>query len=111
MIRRLSLRRRLTLLTGLLAAATLFLFALVFYLLLQANLLGAIDVDLRGRADLVRGALTADGGLDDPVSLGAPLALVEFALPGIYVELIARMAMSRPPPPTCPRVRFQRTRR
>ena len=89
MIRRLSLRLRLTLLTGLLAAATLFLFALVFYLLLEASLLGAIDVDLRGRADLVRGALAADGALQDPASLGASLALVEFATPGIYVELVA----------------------
>lgn len=102
MIRRLSLRRRLTLLTGLLAAVTLFLFALVFYLLLQASLLGAIDVDLRGRADLVRGALAADGGLEDPASLGAPLALVEFALPGIYVELIAPDGQVRATSPNLP---------
>lgn len=88
MIHRLSLRLRLTLLTGLLAAATLFLFALVFYLLLQDSLLGAIDVDLRGRADLVRAALDASDAPQGQASLGSTPELVELATPGIYVELI-----------------------
>lgn len=88
MTRRLSLRLRLTLLTGLLAAATLFLFALVFYLLLQANLLSATDVDLRGRADLVSAALDTADVSQGPADLGTTPELVELATPGIYVELI-----------------------
>lgn len=88
MTRRLSLRLRLTLLTGLLAAATLFLFALVFYLLLQANLLSATDVDLRGRADLVSAALDSADVSQGAADLGTTPELVELATPGIYVELI-----------------------
>ena len=82
MSRKMSLRLRLTLLTGLLAAATLFLFALVFYVLLQASLLEAIDVDLRGRADLVRSALDADGALQDPASLRTRLRWSSLQLQG-----------------------------
>ena len=97
MIRRISLRLRLTLLTGLLAAATLFLFAVVFYLLLQTNLLSAIDVDLRGRADLVSATLDTDDVLQGSSNLAAPPALVELATPGIYVELITADGRYRRP--------------
>ncbi|MBX3014183.1 MAG: HAMP domain-containing protein [Caldilineaceae bacterium] len=83
-----SLRLRLTLLTGLLTGVTLFLFALVFYLFLQENLLAEIDRQLQERAAFVSQRL-ATAGDEDTADLLAPSPLVEFAAPGIYVELLS----------------------
>jgi two-component system, OmpR family, sensor kinase len=86
----LSLRVRLTLLTALLTGGTVLLFALVFYLVLQANLLSEIDKRLEERAALV--TATFKPRSDEPgegTHLLALSPLVEFDAPGIYVELIA----------------------
>lgn len=83
-----SLRLRLTLLTGLLTGLTLFLFALLFYLFLQENLLAEIDGQLQERATLVIQRL-ATAGDQDTAAMLAPSPLVEFAAPGIYVELLS----------------------
>lgn len=81
-----SLQVRLTALTGVLTSSAILLFALVFYVVLQDNLLEETDGRLHERADLVTrmvsGAATADVG-----SAHVP-PLVEFDSPGIYVELI-----------------------
>jgi heavy metal sensor kinase len=84
-----SLRLRLTVLTGLLTGGTVLLFALVFYLVLQDDLLDEVDGHLRGRAAQVIQTLTADGDLSNDNSLPPPSALVEFTTPGIYVALLA----------------------
>jgi two-component system OmpR family sensor kinase len=84
-----SLRLRLTLLTGLLTGGTVLLFALAFYLVLQDDLLDDVDGHLRERATQVIQALEADGDLSNDASLPPPSALVEFTTPGIYVELRA----------------------
>jgi two-component system, OmpR family, sensor kinase len=84
-----SLRLRLTLLVGLLTGGTLLLFALVFYLVLRANLFNEVDAQLRDRAALMSRVLADQGGPVAGVTLPAPSALVEFAAPGIYVELVA----------------------
>src|SRR5262245_13714495 len=106
-----SLRLRLTLLTGLITGGTVLLFALTFYLVLQDDLLDEIDAHLHTRAAQVIATLEADGDLSDDTSLPPPSALAEFTTPGIYVELRAldgrvqaTSAMCRtgacPPPPT-----------
>jgi heavy metal sensor kinase len=84
-----SLRLRLTLLTGLITGGTVLLFALAFYLVLQDDLLEEIDGHLRERAAQVIQSLEADGDLSNDASLPPPSALVEFTTPGIYVELRA----------------------
>jgi two-component system, OmpR family, sensor kinase len=84
-----SLRLRLTLLTGLITGGTVLLFALAFYLVLQDDLLDEIDGHLRTRAAQVIETLEADGDLSDDTSLPLPSALAEFTTPGIYVELRA----------------------
>jgi signal transduction histidine kinase len=84
-----SLRLRLTVLTGLLTGGTVLLFALVFYLVLQDDLLDEVDGQLRERAELVIQILEADGDLSNDNSLPPPSALVEFTTPGIYVALLA----------------------
>jgi heavy metal sensor kinase len=84
-----SLRLRLTVLTGLLTGGTVLLFALVFYLVLQDDLLDEVDGHLRERAELVIQTLKADGDLSNDNSLPPPSALVEFTTPGIYVALLA----------------------
>jgi heavy metal sensor kinase len=84
-----SLRMRLTLLTGLITGGTVLLFALAFYLVLQDDLLEEIDGHLRTRAAQVIETLEADGDLSDDTSLPLPSALAEFTTPGIYVELRA----------------------
>jgi heavy metal sensor kinase len=84
-----SLRLRLTVLTGLLTVGTVLLFALVFYLVLQDDLLDDVDGHLRERAAQVIHTLTADGDLSNDNSLPPPSALVEFTTPGIYVALLA----------------------
>jgi two-component system, OmpR family, sensor kinase len=84
-----SLRLRLTLLTGLLTGGTVLLFALAFYLVLQDDLLDEIDGHLSTRAAQVIESLEADGDLSDDTSLPPPSALAEFTTPGIYVELRA----------------------
>jgi heavy metal sensor kinase len=76
-------------LTALLTSGTVLLFALVFYLVLQDDLLNEIDDQLRDRAALVTHALQADGDVTDDASLPPPPALVEFTTPGLYVELMA----------------------
>lgn len=81
-----SLRLRLTLLVGLLSAAALLLFAIGFYLLLQATLLAAMDDRLSERAALVGVILSHTSPPAGP-SL-APTPLTEFDAPGIYVEVI-----------------------
>jgi heavy metal sensor kinase len=84
-----SLRLRLTVLAGLLSGGTVLLFALVFYLVLQDDLLDEVDGHLRERATQVIQTLTADGDLSNDDSLPPPSALVEFTTPGIYVALLA----------------------
>jgi two-component system, OmpR family, sensor kinase len=84
-----SLRLRLTVLTGLLTGGTVLLFALVFYLVLQDDLLDEVDGHLRERAELVIQTLKADGDLSNDNSLPPPSALVEFTTPGIYVALLS----------------------
>ncbi|HEU5100335.1 MAG TPA: ATP-binding protein [Roseiflexaceae bacterium] len=81
-----SLRLRVTLLNGLLTGGTILLFALVFYLVLRANLLEEIDGRLQERADLVTRMLEADSDGANGTAHIPPL--VEFDAPGIYVELI-----------------------
>lgn len=83
-----SLRLRLTLLSGLLTSATVLTFALFFYVRLQADLSSKIDAQLQERANLVMQTLRATGGLENNAQLTLPLPLVEFDTPGIYVELI-----------------------
>jgi heavy metal sensor kinase len=83
-----SLRLRLTVLTALLTSGTVLLFALVFYLVLQDDLLDEIDGQLRDRAALVAHAIEADGDVTDDASLPPPPALVEFTTPGLYVQLM-----------------------
>jgi len=82
-----SLRLRVTLLNGLLTGGTILLFALVFYVVLRANLFEEIDARLHERADLVTRMLEADSDGADGSAHIPPL--VEFDSPGIYVELIA----------------------
>jgi heavy metal sensor kinase len=84
-----SLRLRLTLLTGLITGGAVLLFALAFYLVLQDDLLDDVDGHLRERAAQVIQSLEADGDLSNDASLPPPSALVEFTTPGIYVELRA----------------------
>ena len=64
-----SLRMRLIALTGLLSAGTVLLFALVFYVVLQNDLLDEVDGHLRERASQVIQALKADGDLSNDNSL------------------------------------------
>ncbi len=97
-----SLRFRLTLLTGLLTGITLFLFALVFYLFLQDNLLAEIDAQLQARATLVTQRLAAASEQDTAVDLLTPSPLVEFAAPGIYVELLDPSGQVRAVSPNLP---------
>jgi hypothetical protein len=73
-----SLRLRLTVLTGLLSGGTVLLFALVFYLVLQGDLLDQVDGHLRERATQVIQTLTADGDLSNDDRLPPPSALEEF---------------------------------
>ncbi len=103
----LSLRLRLTLLTGLLTGGTLLLFALVFYLVLRGSLHREIDARLRERAALLSRAVAASGSAGSAPSLPAPAPVVEFASPGIYAELIApdgtvRAASANLPPGQLP---------
>lgn len=82
-----SLRLRLTLLTGLLTGGAILIFALTFYLELQDNLFDAMDARLHERADLVARMIAENAGVQGGTA-SIPL-LVEFDSPGIYVELIA----------------------
>jgi two-component system, OmpR family, sensor kinase len=84
-----SLRLRLIVLTGLLTGGTVLLFALVFYFVLQDDLLDEVDGQLHERATQVIQTLQADGDLSNDNSLPPPSALVEFTTPGIYVALLA----------------------
>jgi hypothetical protein len=81
-----SLRLRVTLLNGILTGSTILLFALVFYLVLRANLFEQIDERLHERADLMTRLLEADSDGTNGSAHIPPL--VEFDAPGIYVELI-----------------------
>jgi hypothetical protein len=74
---------RLTLLTALLTGGTVLLFALLFYLVLEANLLSETDKRLRERAALVITTLKSSGDNQNS-SLGLlPLSpLVEFDAAG-----------------------------
>jgi len=83
-----SLRLRLTLLSGLLTGTIILIFALLFYLLLRTNLLREIDADLHARADLMARSLAGANEQEYVTRLGATSALDEFATPGIYVQLI-----------------------
>jgi two-component system, OmpR family, sensor kinase len=82
-----SLRLRLTTLVTLLTGGAICLFALIFYLILQANLLREIDVRLQDRAQLVREELIAAEAPGAATRLPDLPPLVEFSAPGIYVEL------------------------
>jgi hypothetical protein len=82
-----SLRLRLTTLATLLTGGAICLFALIFYLILQANLLREIDVRLQDRAQLVREELIAAEAPGATTRLPDLPPLVEFSAPGIYVEL------------------------
>jgi heavy metal sensor kinase len=97
-----SLRLRLTLLTGLLTGVTLTLFALLFYLFLQQSLLAEIDNQLHERAALVIRRLATAGDQAAAAELLAPSPLVEFAAPGIYVELIGPDSQVRAISPNLP---------
>ncbi len=97
-----SLRLRLTLLTGLLTGITLFLFALLFYLFLQENLLNEIDAQLQGRATLVTQRMAAASDQATAADLLMPSPLVEFAAPGIYVELLDPTGQVRAVSPNLP---------
>ncbi len=99
-----SLRLRLTLLTGLLTGITLALFALVFYLFLQQSLLAEIDTQLQERATFVIRRLTSAGEQMVAPDLLAPSPLVEFAAPGIYVELLGPDSQVRAVSPNLPAV-------
>jgi two-component system, OmpR family, sensor kinase len=82
---RLSLRMRLTLLTALLTGGTVLLFALIFYLVLEANLLNETDERLRERAALVITTLRSSGDKQNSSAGLLQLSpLVEFDAPGIY---------------------------
>lgn len=96
-----SLRLRLTLLTGLLTGGTVLLFALVFYLVLEANLLQEVDARLQRRADLVDTALR-ETSADRGTSLPQTPPLVEFEAPGLYVELIGLDGQTRAASPILP---------
>jgi signal transduction histidine kinase len=98
----LSLRLRLILLTGLLTCVTLSLFALVFYLFLQANLLREIDAQLQERASLVMRRLAASGNAEGQAALLTPSPLVEFATPGLYVVLLSAEGQVRAASPHLP---------
>jgi two-component system, OmpR family, sensor kinase len=102
MIRLSSLRLRLTLLTALLTGGTVLLFALIFYLVLQANLLSEVDTRLQERAALVITALGSSPNDDDSARLLAITPLVEFDAPGIYVELLAPNGAVRARSPNLP---------
>ena len=80
LIMRMSLRLRLTLLTGLLTGAMLLFFALVFYLFLRASLLRDIDDQLRERADLVTRSLATDESLEDQTIPLTPSSLNSCAI-------------------------------
>jgi two-component system OmpR family sensor kinase len=102
-MKRLSLRLRLTLLTALLTGGTVLLFAVLFYFILQANLLNEIDRRLRERAALVATSLqSANDKQDSSARLLAITALVEFDAPGIYVEVIAPNGEVRARSPNLP---------
>jgi signal transduction histidine kinase len=81
-----SLRLRVTLLNGILTGSTILLFALVFYVVLRANLFEQIDARLHERADLMTRMLEADSDGTNGSAHIPPL--VEFDSPGMYVELI-----------------------
>jgi signal transduction histidine kinase len=92
-----SLRLRVTLLNGILTGGTILLFALVFYLVLRANLFEQIDARLQERADLMTRLLETDS--DGANGRAHIPPLVEFDAPGIYVELIGsdgRVRVSSP---------------
>ncbi len=100
---RLSLRLRLTLLTALLTGGTVLLFALLFYLILQANLLSEIDQRLRERAALVIASLrSSSDNQDSNARLLAATALVEFDAPGIYIEMLGPTGEVRVRSPNLP---------
>jgi heavy metal sensor kinase len=84
-----SLRLRLTLLVGLLTGGAVLLFAAIFYIKLESNLVQEIDARLRERAALVADALRLSGEhFDETPDLPALPPLAEFDAPGIYVELL-----------------------
>jgi len=88
--RLLSLRARLTLLTAVLTGGTVLLFALIFYLVLEANLLSEIDKRLQELAALVTTILRSSGEkYDSSTHLLALSPMAEFDAPVIYVDLIA----------------------
>jgi heavy metal sensor kinase len=99
---RMSLQVRLVLLTGLLTGVMLLLFALVFYLFLRANLLSEIDAHLQERATLVMRSFATDSGPEGRANLLTPPPLVEFATPGIYVELLSPDGQVRAASPNLP---------
>ncbi|MDP9313080.1 MAG: HAMP domain-containing histidine kinase [Chloroflexota bacterium] len=101
-----SLRLRLTLLIGLLTGGTLLVFAVVFYLVLQANLHGELDTRLRERAALLLRAAGITAQSNDNPRLPAPSALVEFDSPGIYAELIGADDTIEAVSPNLPRGRL-----
>lgn len=84
-----SLRMRLTVLTGLLTSSIVLLSALVFYLVLRASLFNDVDARIRERATLVAHTLAAPGDTVDTRDLSPDMLLEEFDTPGIYVEIIA----------------------
>lgn len=81
-----SLRLRLIVLTGLLTASAILVFALVFYLSLEDHLFDAVDTRLKERANLI-GRMLAEDADAEAGTARIPL-LVEFDSPGIYVELL-----------------------
>ena len=84
-----SLRLRLTLLTALLTGGMLLLFALVFYLVLEANLYAELDTRLQERATLLTRTVGASAQPNTNPQIPALPLLEEFAAPGIYAQLIA----------------------
>jgi heavy metal sensor kinase len=94
-----SLRLRLTLLTGLLTGATVLAFALGFYLVLRANLLDATDRQLQERAALLAERIAESEG---DARLPAVSSLIEFDSPGIYVELLTANGRVRDSSPNVP---------
>jgi two-component system, OmpR family, sensor kinase len=102
-MRRLTLRLRLTLLATLLTGGTVLLFALLFYFILQANLLRESDQRLRERAGLVTTSLYPSiDKQDSSAHLLTVTSLVEFDAPGIYVEVIAPNGEVRARSPNLP---------
>ena len=102
-MRRLTLRLRLTILTAMLTGGTVLLFALLFYLILQANLLRETDRRLSERAGLVTASLRSSVDKQDTTArLLAATSLVEFDAPGIYVEVIAPNGEVRARSPNLP---------